>query len=123
MHFSFDPGWLDELRRHIEALEYTVLESLTPDEFDLADVFDEHEHNFLSIQGLANFWSTHPNTNYVQHITDLVIGAHNQLQEDLVLAMTGTPQRLSMYISLGNATKARAMLEGILPGISIEPVP
>src|SRR5439155_18140655 len=104
MYSHFDLKWIEELRRHIEVLEHAFLEGITPDEFELSDVFDEHEHTFFSIQGLANFWSINPNIDFGQHITDLVIGTHNQPQADLVLVMAGTPQKLSVYISLGNAT-------------------
>lgn len=123
MFSSFDPTWIEELRRQIEVLEHASLEGITPDKFELTDVFDEHEHTFYSIEGLANFWSNNPNIDFGQHITDLVIGVHNQLQADLVLVMAGTPRKLSVYISLGNATTTLSMLEGILPGIHIEPVP
>ncbi len=96
---------------------------MTPHKFALADVFDEHEHTFYSIQGLANFWNNNPDVDFGQRITDLVIGAHNQLQSDLVLVIAGTAQKLSVYISLGNPATTLSMLEGILPGIHIEPAP
>lgn len=122
MFSSFDPKWIDELRTHIETLERASLESMTPDKFALTDVFDEREHTFYSIQGLANFWNNNPNIDFGQHITDLVIGAHNQLQSELVLVIAGTARKLSVYISLGNAATL-SLIEGILPGIHIEPVP
>ena len=123
MFSGFDSAWKrwnEELGKYIDARERSFLENRAPGEFDLADILDEY--SFVSIQGLTGFWDAQPGIDFAQHITDLVTAAHNQLQEPLVVVLAGTPQKLSVYVSLGNPRMTKAILEGIIPGIRLEGV-
>src|SRR5579859_2013315 len=121
MFSGFDEGGLDTLKRHIDLLERRSLESAAPNEFDIADIFDGH--SFLSIEGLANFWSADAGVDFEQHITDLVVGASSQDWAELTFVLAGTPQGLSVYISLGDFVTTKTMLKGLLPGIHLDTVP
>ena len=118
---GFDEGGLDTLREQIDLLERRSLESAAPNEFDIADIFDGH--SFLSIEGLSNFWSADTGVDFEQHITDLVIGASSQDWAELIFVLAGTPQGLSVYISLGDVSTTKTMLKGLLPGIHLDTVP
>lgn len=117
---GFDPAWLEAIDRHIKELERSALEAMTPDEFELADLLDEQA--FFAIRGLEDFWSVRQGVDFVQHIIDLVIGAHNQSRSYLTFILAGTPQKLQVFLSLGEATTTRTLLTGVLPGIRIEEV-
>lgn len=120
---GFDPAWLKAIEEHIQSLERSRLELVTPAEFDLTDLLDEHEHTFFWIRGLADFWSTHSGSDFAQHILDMVIGAYYQSQDYLTLILAGTPQRLEVFLSLGNSTTTQTMLSGMIPGIKLERAP
>src|SRR5581483_12220913 len=119
---GLDVESLNMLGKLISKLERFELEGAIPEEFDLAELFTESEQAFFCVQGLAGFWEGHASTEFGQHMIDLVIGAHNQRQADLTLVMLGTPQQLSVSISLGTEKATRALLEGIFPGIVLEPI-
>src|SRR5438067_1392785 len=110
---GFDAKWLGALGQCIEDLERRTLEGVPPAEFDLADIL--HGQTFLKVRGLADFWSTSSGVDFFQHITDLVIGAHNQRKTYLTFILAGTPEKLSVYISYGQPTMCRTLLEGIFP--------
>jgi hypothetical protein len=118
MFSAFDPARLHALVKEVEKLERSFLEGMEPDEFDPADLLEGH--TFFSIQGLADFWSAHPGIDFAQHITDLVIGAHNQVRADLTVVLAGTPQKLSVYVSLGDEATTKTLLQGLLPGIQLD---
>jgi hypothetical protein len=119
---GFDVESLNKLGKLISRLERFHLEGATPDVFDADDLFDEDEQVFFAVQGLADFWSNSTVVDFAQYMTDLVIGAHNQSHADLTLVMLGTPEDLSIFLSLGTASTARAILEGIFPGIILDPI-
>src|SRR5690348_10861839 len=121
MFSGFDKTWLEALGKHIDHLERRSLEGLQPLEFDLAEILDGQ--SFLSIRGLADFWSTSHGVEFCQSMTDLVVGTHSQRQSYLTFVLAGTPQNLSVYISLGRPTMSKTMLAGILPGIHIDSTP
>jgi hypothetical protein len=120
---GFDIESLNKLGKLIAELERFHLEGAIPGDFAVADLLDDEEQSFFAVRGLADFWSESSVVDFAQHMTDLVIGAHNQRQADLTMVMLGTPRELSIFISLGNTDTARAILEGIFPGIILEPVP
>ncbi len=120
---GFDIESLNKLGKLIAELERFHLEGAAPGDFAVADLLDDEEQSFFAVRGLADFWSESSVVDFAQHMTDLVIGAHNQRQADLTMVMQGTPRELSIFISLGNTDTARAILEGIFPGIILEPVP
>ncbi len=120
---GFDIESLNKLGKLIAELERFHLEGAAPGDFAVADLLDDEEQSFFAVRGLADFWSESSVVDFAQHMTDLVIGAHNQRQADLTMVMLGTPRELSIFISLGNTDTARAILEGIFPGIILEPVP
>src|SRR5690348_18243723 len=99
---GFTAEWLNTLNAYIERLERSVLETMTPDTFALIDLLDERQQPFFRIRGLADFWSAAPGADFAQHITDLVIGAHNRAQSALTLALASTPEEWALYLSLGN---------------------
>lgn len=103
---------------YIETLERHDLEGTTAASFSLAHVFGTQ--SFLHIRGLADFWSTHPDVDFWQCITDLVISTHCQSRTFLTFVLAGTPQHLSVYLSLGTPDMTQALIEGILPGVSLE---
>lgn len=121
MHSNFTPARMAELGKRIEKLERAELVGKSPYDFDPADLFDEQEQTFVRIEGLANFWHLQPGVEFAQHITDLVIGAHNLPRTTLTVVLEGSPQQFSIYISLGKASSAQALLEGIFPGIRLAP--
>ncbi len=118
---GFDRDWLNVLGKMIGGLERFQLEGVTPDEFDLSDLLDEDSQVFYSIQGLADFWKRAQGVDFGQYMTDIVIAAHTQRKADLTLIMIGTPQKLSLYLSLGSQETTRTILEGVFPGIMLEP--
>ncbi len=120
MFSAFDPALLHALVEEVEKLERSFLEGMEPNEFDPTDVLDGH--TFFSIQGLADFWSAHPSIDFAQHITDLVIGAHNQVRTGLTIVLAGTPQKLSVYVSLGDEATTKTLLQGLLPGIQLDAI-
>jgi hypothetical protein len=120
---GFTTEWLNTLNAYIERLERSFLETMTPDAFALIDVLDERKQPFFRIRGLADFWSAAPGTDFAQHVTDLVIGAHNRTQSALTLVLASTPEELSVYLSLGSGNTTTTLLTGLFPGIQLEPVP
>ncbi len=120
---SFDPRWQQTLDAQIQRLERTELDSVVPDEFDPQDLFDEQAQTFLVLRGMADFWSYTPGIDFIRYLTDLVMGAHHQPRAGLTLVVAGTPARLAVYISLGDESTTRTMLEGIFPGIELDPKP
>lgn len=118
---GFDVESLKVLGRLIGGLERFSLENAVPEQFDPAELLDE-EQSFFLIQGMADFWSRQSGVDFWQHMVDLVIGAHSQRQSDLTLVMLGTPRMLSVLLSLGGEKATRTMLEGIFPGIRLQPV-
>lgn len=122
MDHGFDLEMLNRLGKLIGTLERFQLEGSVPEEFEPADLFEEKEQVFFRIQGLADFWSHQAGSDFAQHMVDFVIGAHNQQQADLMLVMLGTPQNLSVFLSLGEEKTTRTILEGMFPGIVLETV-
>ncbi len=120
---GFDVEALNTLGKLISKLERFNLEGAIPEEFDPADLFDEHDQTFFCIQGLADFWEGQAGVDFGQHMIDLVIAAHNQRESDLTLVLLGTPQKLSVFLSLGTEQATHTLLTGIFPGIQLEPVP
>lgn len=120
---SFSQEWLNTLNSYIDKLERSFLDGMTPDEFHLDDLLDTNKQPFFHIRGLSDFWSAHPGVNFGQHITDLITGAHNRTQTAVTLVVAGTPERLSVFLSLGNALTTQTMLAGLLPGIHLDPAP
>ena len=120
---GFSTESLDTLSTYTAHLERSYLDGMTPDEFDQATFFGEGTYPFFHIRGLADFWSGHPGMDLSHSITDMVIGAHNREQTATALILLGTPQQLSLYISLGKATTTSALLTGIIPGIQLHTVP
>ena len=121
MFSGFDEKWLKSLGQRIDDLERRMLEGMSPAEFDLAHILKGQ--TFLKIQGLTNFWNASPGVDFRQHITDLVTGAHNQRKAYLTFILAGAPDKLSVYVSYGQPTMCRTLLEGIFPGIQLEPTP
>lgn len=119
---------LDVLTNEIAYLERRFLDDrgIAPKAFrleNLAGLSPQSSQNFLSIQGLADFWSTHAEIDFGRCMTDLVVATHNQSRSHLVLVLFGNRDRLSVFISLGNQGVTRVLLEGIIPGIDLIPVP
>jgi hypothetical protein len=119
---GFDAESLNILGKLISKFERFHLEGAVPAIFDAASLFDDNEQSFFRIEGLADFWRHQQNVDFGTHMVDLVAGAHNQSRADLTLALLGTPQKLSCYISLGTQKTTRTLLEGIFPGIVLRPV-
>ena len=99
-------------------LERSILDEATATSFDLLHLLGSQ--SFIRIAGLTDFWSTHPEIDFGQYITDLVISTHNQTGHYLVVVFAGTPQKLSVYLSLGEAAMTQAFIEGVLPGVRVE---
>lgn len=119
---GFDVEAMNMLGKLISRLERYHLEGAAPEEFDPRDLFDENEQSFFRVQGLSKFWEAESGVDFAQHMADLVIGAHNQQQADLTMVMLGTSSRLSVYVSLGDAQATSTLLQGLFPGIILEPV-
>ena len=119
---GFDVESLNVLGKLIGKLERFNLEGAVPEEFDPRDLLDDGEQAFFCIRGLARFWESKAVADFGQCMIDLVIGAHNQLQADLTLIMLGTPRKLSVFISLGPKRTTQTILEGIFPGVILEPI-
>ncbi|MBV9231236.1 MAG: DUF87 domain-containing protein, partial [Chloroflexi bacterium] len=119
---GFDSQSLSKLSALISELERFNLEGAAPEEFDPADLLDESEQVFFRIQGLDDYWRHQNEADFKYHMVDMVISTHNQRQADLTLILLGTPQKLSIYISLGAEHTTRTLLEGIFPGIELERV-
>jgi hypothetical protein len=120
---GFTTEWLNTLNAYIERLERSFLETMTPDTFALIDLLDERKRPFFRIRGLADFWSASAGIDVAQHITDLVIGAHNRTRSALTLVLASTPEELSLSLSLGNANTTTTLLTGLFPGIRLDPTP
>jgi len=120
---GFDADALSLLGKLISRLERFHLEDAVPAQFYPQHLFDGSEQTFFHILGIANFWKRNmQGTDFGQYMADLVIACHNQHQADLTLIMLGQGQRLQVYISLGTENTTRTILEGVLPGIVLEPV-
>jgi hypothetical protein len=119
---GFDVETLNMLGKLIGGLERFNLEGSSPQEFDLEDLFDQEGQGFYRIRGLSDFWNRQSGVDFWQHMVDLVIGAHSQHQADLTLVMLGTPQKLTVFLSLGVQKATQTILEGIFPGILLEPI-
>lgn len=124
MFSNFEAEWrkvLAEMDPRIDELERRDLEGATPAEFDLADILDGRK--FLVVRGLANFWHAHSGVDFLQHIADLITGAHNQKSAELTFILAGNDRGLSLSMSLGNVEMTETMLKGLLPGIHLDAVP
>ncbi len=114
----FIPPPSDPLELQIEALEHRDLEETFPEPFDLEDLFAGK--TFLCLQGITDFWSSNPNIDFMQCITDLVISAHAQPHEYLTTVMAGIPGKFSIYLSFGSPEMTRNLLDGLVPGLRFE---
>ncbi len=121
--FTRQNSGVDPFAPYIEKLERSFLEGMTPDDFHLAGLLDDDKQAFVSIQGLIDFWSRGTGASFEQCITDLLVGAHNREQTAITFMLVGTPQKLSVFLSLGKETITRTMLTGTLPGIDLAPEP
>lgn len=130
---------LTDLDKLIHELERSTLEEAAAPQFELADLFDKDQPSFIAVRGLANFWSNHSGVDFVQCMTDLVIGAHQQQHAtnrgfmsffsgkpkttELVFVLVGNAQRIEVLLSLGDPVTTRTILQGIFPGIDLAPAP
>jgi hypothetical protein len=119
---GFDMKSLNELGKLIGTLERLNLEGAVPAEFQPEDLLDDEQQAFFQVQGLADFWTRDQNGDFKNHSIDMVISAHGQRMADLTLILLGTPQRLSIYLSLGPEQTTQTLLEGIFPGIHLQRV-
>ncbi|GHO42789.1 ATP-binding protein [Ktedonospora formicarum] len=119
---GFDVESLNKLGKLIAGLERYHLEGAAPETFDPVDLFDEEGQTFFHVRGLADFWSQKQEANFAHHVVDIVIGAHHLRQADLTFLLVGTGAKISIYISLGPEKTTRSILEGVFPGIKLEPV-
>lgn len=108
----------DPFVTHIDLLERRQLEGAEATSFDIARTLNTQ--SFLQIKGLADFWQTHPETDFGQCITDLIIGAHSQAKTFLTFMLVGTPRRLSVFLSLGTPELTQLLVEAVLPGVILE---
>ncbi len=119
---EFDVETLNLLGKLISKLERFHLENAVPEQFDPTDLLDGSEQVFFRIRGVANFWTRNAQgEDFGQFMADLVIACHDQHLADLTLILIGQSQKLHAYISLGSESTTRTLLEGILPGIVLEP--
>src|SRR6266849_7260316 len=125
---GFDIESLNVLGKLIGQLERFQLESAIPEEFDPQDLLEGSEQAFFCIEGLSSFWqpeaskNTGGSVNFGQYMADLVMASHNQLQADLTLMILGAPRRTLIYMSLGSEKTTRTILEGLFPGIKLDPI-
>ncbi|EFH84192.1 ATP-binding protein [Ktedonobacter racemifer] len=119
---GFDVESLNKLGKLIAGLERYNLEGAAPETFDAIDLLEEGEQAFFKIKGLTDFWSQNKEMDFAHHVVDIVIGAHHQRHADLTFLLLGTGTKLAVYISLGTEKTTRSILEGVFPGIVLEPV-
>ena len=127
---GFDIESLNVLGKLIGKLERFHLEGAVPQDFDPQDLLEGSEQSFFCIQGLSNFWNPEAagrsggggGANFGQYMADLVIASHNQHQSDLTMIILSAPRRTSIYMSLGTEKTTRSILEGLFPGIELDPI-
>ncbi len=119
---GFEIEDLNKLGKLIAEFERFKLEEMTPEDFDLVDLFQECEQTFFRVRGLSDFWNRQASVDFAQHVVDMVVGAHSQQQAELTLIMLGNAHKLSIFLSLGSEKATRTILEGIFPGIQLEKV-
>ncbi|BCL80640.1 ATP-binding protein [Ktedonobacteria bacterium brp13] len=119
---GFDRDSLNTLGGLISNYERFHLEGAYPEPFNPEVFFDEEEQSFFAIRGLADFWSRQASNHFFRRFVDLVMSAHTQQQADLTFVILGTPQRLAVFISLGQEQITHTLLEGIFPGIQLAKV-
>lgn len=105
----------DPILDQINTLECNYLNAALAQPFELAHVLGSQ--SFLHLLGLSDFWSSQPGVDFGQHMADLAMCAHSQATEYLTLVLVGTPQRFSLYVSLGEPETTLAIVEGVFPGI------
>ncbi|GHO57221.1 ATP-binding protein [Ktedonobacter robiniae] len=119
---GFDVESLNKLGKLIAGLERYNLEGSAPETFDAVDLLEEGEQAFFQVKSLTNFWSQNKEMDFAHHVVDIVMGAHHQRHADLSFLLLGTEAKLAVYISLGTEKTTRSILEGVFPGIVLEPV-
>ena len=108
----------DPIIAKIDELEHRSLEHVTALPFDPARILGTQ--GFVRLRGLADFWSTHPEVDFGQYITDMFISAHSLSGKFHTVVLVGTPQRFAVYLSLGTPEMTRAFVEGVFPGGRLE---
>ncbi len=124
---GFDVESLNVLGKLIGKLERFHLEGAVPQDFDPRELLEGSNQAYFYIQGLSSFWNpqagrnSNASVNFGQYMADLVMASHNQPQFDLSMIILSSPQRTKIYMSLGTEKNTRSILEGLFPGIKLEP--
>src|SRR5437899_406427 len=126
---GFDVESLNVLGKLIGRLERFHLEGAVPQDFDPQDILEGSEQAFFCIQGLSSFWTPEASNrssggaaNFGQYMADLAMASHNQHHSDLTLIILSAPRQTRLYMSLGTEKTTRSILEGLFPGIELDPI-
>jgi len=112
-----EPNISAKLAHEISYYERRVLDSVHPPITDPSELLTGHE--FVRVKGIANFWQDNAQVDYMQHVTDLVIGAHGY-EDYLTFVMTGTPKAVNLYFSLREVAAAKNLLSSAYPGVALQ---
>lgn len=96
--------------------ERQALDGLQLAPIDLVSLLDQHE--FLRVEGIANFWETDEHALLSEHVIDLITGAHGY-GEYLTFVLTGDTHQVCLYVSMKDAATTASLLSSAYPGIAL----